>query len=115
MVIATGIRISRRTRNAFVGGVAPAPAANTKTLTPAPGVGKTFVTLNLAAVLAQAGQRVLVIDGDIRRGYLHTALGVSNKYGLSDFLASVDKSPDGGPIDKNNLSTVIQKTKVPDM
>lgn len=49
---------------------------------PAPGVGKSFVTLNLAAVLAQAGQRVLVIDGDIRRGYLHMSLGVNNNYGL---------------------------------
>ncbi|RUO46625.1 tyrosine-protein kinase [Pseudidiomarina aquimaris] len=82
---------------------------------PAPGVGKSFVTLNLAAVLAQAGQRVLVIDGDIRRGYLHMSVGVQNNYGLSDFLASVDKSPDGGPIDKNNLSTIIHKTKVPNM
>ncbi|RUO62637.1 polysaccharide biosynthesis tyrosine autokinase [Pseudidiomarina insulisalsae] len=82
---------------------------------PAPGVGKSFVTLNLAAVLAQAGQKVLVIDGDIRRGYLHLSLGIQNNYGLSDFLASVDKSQDGGVIDKNNLSEVIHKTKVPNM
>ncbi|CAB0151202.1 Putative tyrosine-protein kinase in cps region [Pseudidiomarina piscicola] len=82
---------------------------------PAPGVGKSFVTMNLAAVLAQAGQKVLVIDGDIRRGYMHASVGVENNYGLSDFLASVDKSVDGGPVDKNNLATIIHKTKVENM
>lgn len=58
---------------------------------PSPAVGKSFVTANLAAVLAQAGQRVLLIDGDIRRGYLHTMLQANNDKGLSDLLAS------GGP------------------
>ncbi|MDN7136790.1 polysaccharide biosynthesis tyrosine autokinase [Pseudidiomarina sp. 1ASP75-14] len=79
---------------------------------PAPGVGKSFVTANLAAVLAQAGQKVLVIDGDIRRGYLHFQFGVENNYGLSDFLASVQKTQDGGEVDKNNLSTIIHKTQI---
>ncbi|WP_411360682.1 polysaccharide biosynthesis tyrosine autokinase [Pseudidiomarina sp. YC-516-91] len=82
---------------------------------PSPGVGKSFVTANFAAVLAQAGQKVLVIDGDIRRGYMHAQLGGENNYGLSDFLASVDKTHDGGVVDKNNLSTIIQKTKVPNL
>ncbi len=54
---------------------------------PRPGVGKTFVSTNLAAVIAQAGQRVLVIDGDMRKGTLHKILGVSHRQGLSDLLA----------------------------
>jgi tyrosine-protein kinase Etk/Wzc len=54
---------------------------------PSPAVGKSFITANLAAVLAQGDQKVLLIDGDIRRGYLHNMLHVSNKYGLSNFLA----------------------------
>lgn len=54
---------------------------------PSPAVGKSFITANLAAVLAQGEQKVLLIDGDIRRGYLHNMLHVSNKYGLSNFLA----------------------------
>ncbi len=52
-----------------------------------PEVGKTFVTANLAAAIAQADQRVLVIDGDLRKGALHKLLGVSPTDGLSDVLA----------------------------
>lgn len=61
---------------------------------PRPGVGKTFVSTNLAAVIAQAGQRVLVIDADMRKGTLHKILGVSHQKGLSDVLGgklSVDE------------------------
>src|SRR5690606_6118519 len=54
---------------------------------PRPGVGKTFVSANLGAVIAQGGQRVLVIDADMRKGTLHKILGTSHKDGLSDVLA----------------------------
>ncbi|WP_337245981.1 polysaccharide biosynthesis tyrosine autokinase [Luteimonas sp. gir] len=53
---------------------------------PRPAVGKTFVSANLAAVIAQAGQRVLVIDADMRKGTLHKVLGVTQTGGLSDVL-----------------------------
>lgn len=51
-----------------------------------PNAGKTFVSSNLAAVIAQAGQRVLIIDADMRKGALHKALGASQAPGLSDLL-----------------------------
>lgn len=54
---------------------------------PRPGIGKTFVAANLAAVIAQAGQRVLVIDADMRRGTLHKVLDVEHGRGLSGLLA----------------------------
>lgn len=52
-----------------------------------PGIGKTFISANLAAVVAQAGQRVLFIDSDMRKGYMHEVLGLEAKDGLSDILS----------------------------
>ncbi|MBT9267923.1 polysaccharide biosynthesis tyrosine autokinase [Pseudomonas sp. MG-9] len=54
---------------------------------PSPQVGKTFVSSNLAAVMAQSGQRVLLIDADMRKGHLHKTLNVPIDNGLSDLLA----------------------------
>lgn len=58
---------------------------------PSPAVGKSFISANLAAVLAAGGQTVLYIDGDIRRGYSHLMLETDNNYGLSDFIAEHTK------------------------
>ncbi|CAM5300653.1 polysaccharide biosynthesis tyrosine autokinase [Thauera mechernichensis] len=54
---------------------------------PSPDVGKTFVATNLAGIHAQAGQRVLVIDADLRKGHLHWMLGGGSERGLSNLLA----------------------------
>ncbi|WP_272514190.1 polysaccharide biosynthesis tyrosine autokinase [Providencia sp. PROV187] len=55
-----------------------------------PGVGKSFVTSNMAVVLANAGKKVLLIDTDLRKGSIHKAFGLSNKAGLSEYLAQQD-------------------------
>ncbi|TWI47276.1 tyrosine-protein kinase Etk/Wzc [Pseudomonas duriflava] len=55
---------------------------------PTPGVGKSFVSSNLAAVVAQTGQNVLLIDADMRKGYLHKLFGLEPKYGLSEVLTA---------------------------
>jgi tyrosine-protein kinase Etk/Wzc len=55
---------------------------------PLPGIGKSFVSSNLAAVLAAAGQRVLLIDGDMRRGRLHERVDIEEGNGLADVLAA---------------------------
>lgn len=49
--------------------------------------GKTSTTTNLARVLAQGGNSVLVIDCDLRRPRMHSLLGMANDIGLSMFLA----------------------------
>jgi len=54
---------------------------------PAPGLGKSFVSANLAAVLASAKQRVLIIDGDMRKGHLHDYFNLQRSPGLSGVLA----------------------------
>lgn len=68
---------------------------------PAPGVGKSFVSTNFAAVAAKTGQKVLLIDADMRKGYLQQTFGLSWDNGLSDLLS--------GKID---IATAVKDSKV---
>jgi len=66
------------------------------------GEGKSTTSLNLATVFAQAGERVLVVDSDLRRPTIHKILNISNALGLTNYL-----------LKQNPLEEVIQTTKLP--
>lgn len=68
------------------------------------GEGKTTTAIALAINFAQMGQKVLLIDADLRKGWVHQMLNVSNDRGLSSLLAG-DRGSDG----------VIQETVVPNL
>jgi len=59
-----------------------------------PGEGKTIVASNLAIGVAYAGQRVLLVDGDLRRPRVHQVFGVEQEPGLSNALVGDAKASD---------------------
>ncbi len=68
---------------------------------PRSGEGKSFISVNLAAVLAQLGRRVLLVDTDLRCGTLHQILGVNSTPGLAETVTR-----------QEDLRTVINKTGI---
>jgi succinoglycan biosynthesis transport protein ExoP len=72
---------------------------------PAPGDGKTTISVNLAIALAQCKRRVLLIDGDLRRPRLHEIFSVPIGPGLSDLLQEgTSDEPQADPVITNPLS-----------
>ena len=68
---------------------------------PAPEVGKSFISTNLATILAQSNKRVLIIDGDMRRGYLHRYFNHNNQQGLAEYLNA-----------QQSIESIIKPTEV---
>ena len=68
------------------------------------GEGKSTTTINLATVFAQAGNRVLIVDSDLRRPTLHKLFKVANNLGLTNYL-----------LKQNTLAEIVQTTQVPNL
>ena len=68
------------------------------------GEGKSTTTLNLSTVFAQAGNRVLIVDSDLRRPTLHKLFKVANNLGLTNYL-----------LKQNTLAEIVQTTPVPNL
>ncbi len=73
---------------------------------PCPGDGKTTVASNLSIAMAEIRQKVLLIDGDLRRPRLHKIFGISNDWGLSDVLRA------GTALEAIPIANLVSKTKV---
>lgn len=54
---------------------------------PTPGIGKSFTSVNFAAVLGAADKKILLIDADLRKGYLNQYFGQSRERGLSEVIS----------------------------
>lgn len=68
------------------------------------GVGKTFISSNLAWLLAVGGKRVLLIDCDLRRGLMHKNFNIDPKPGLVEVLTNVKP-----------IETVLKQTEQPNL
>jgi capsular exopolysaccharide synthesis family protein len=68
------------------------------------GEGKSTTAINLATVFAQAANRVLIVDSDLRRPTLHKLFKVANNLGLTNYL-----------LKQNTLAEIIQTSAVPNL
>lgn len=68
---------------------------------PAPGIGKSFVSVNFSSVIAKSGQRVLLVDADMRKGNLQKHFNLDWHNGLSEMLSG-----------KSSVQDVIKETGI---
>jgi protein-tyrosine kinase len=78
-----------------------------------PGEGKSTTTANLAVVLAQTGQRVIVVDTDLRRPVLHKVFGIPNNIGLTTALLAGESLSQEDYLQPTEIDTLSVLTSGP--
>lgn len=73
-----------------------------------PSVGKSFISANLANVLSKTGQRILLIDADLRRSYLRRFLGLAPSVGLSSIISQKNLEFSEGVQSYGTFSVIIK-------
>ena len=81
---------------------------------PSPGIGKSFISVNLAVTLAEAGKKVVVIDADMRKGTIYKYFNLEKANGLSDYLVGdVSYESIQSPSGVDNLTVIGSGTFPP--
>jgi capsular exopolysaccharide synthesis family protein len=84
----------------------PGPLVLTIT-SPGAGDGKSLIATNLAISFAEAGYRTLLVDGDIRRGKLHSAFDVDSRPGFTEYLTGQSRPEDIVRLSNQSRLTIV--------
>lgn len=91
-------------REALHPALAALPVKTLLIASPEPEAGKSTVLTNLAVAIAHGGQRVILVDADLRRPVLHEIFGLSNAEGLTSVLQG-----------DSDVVTLLQNTDIPEL
>lgn len=69
-----------------------------------PGLGKSFISKNLGAVLAQTDKHIVIVDADLRRGHINKEFGLPREIGVSEYVAG-----------HASLSDIVKPTSIPNL